>query len=397
MRVLSVVNVPPHLEVSGAANAARSLSFALNEFCQVDLVQAAPVAGHTTADGLSERRVVASNPLDPISWLVPNRVRTPFYRTDIAELVPKYDLAHLHNPIPALELRRIARACTASEVPYVVSTHGIVEVAAGGEAYGFGRLGELAWRKLIVEPFSEVVRSAALNYALSPADVDILVDMGVTNERIRIVPNGVDMPPPIRDEDLELFAIKYGLPWPKTGEPVLLFVGNHTRNKGLPILIEALANSVRPYTLIAAGSKRDHIDYAEAMASAGPDQHMIFPGFVADEDVAALFQYADLLVFPTLADTFPLVILEAMAAGLAILSTRVGGIPFQVAPECGLLVPPGDAPALGEALERLTADPVRLREMGEAGRAHVEAHFQWRTAAGSAYDGYKTLVSPQKH
>lgn len=393
MKVMAYVNVPPHLEASGAANAARRLSVALARHCEIELVVPGDRPETRPLGPISERVVQAHNPLSVAAGLLPNRVLTPFYRTNAADLVAGYELVHLHNPIPAFELRRVARACRHLGVPYVLSTHGIVEVEAGRQAYGLGRLETWAWRKLVAEPFREVVAGATRLFALSRAGVEILTTMGVSSDRVRVVPNGVDVPELMDQAAARLHAVRNSLPWPKPDAPVILFVGNHTRNKGLPVLLEALHATDRPYFLIAAGSKRSHIDYEAFAAGLAPHQHVRFPGFVPESEVAGLYQYADLLILPTLADTFPLVVLEAMAGGLAVLATRVGGIPHQLPPECGVLVSPGDAAALRRAFESMTRDRETLAAMGRAGRAHVSANFSWDTAAELAHAGYAEIVA----
>ncbi|MFC7556179.1 glycosyltransferase [Pseudoroseomonas wenyumeiae] len=125
-----------------------------------------------------------------------DRYSTLFYRSDLSEIVARgnYDLVHLHNPLPALEMARVAQACIARRIPYVVSTHGINEVANGSRIYGFDRLRRLAWENLVVRPVSRVVRQANAVFALSPADVPIVRDMGFRGDP-DIVCNGVPCPP----------------------------------------------------------------------------------------------------------------------------------------------------------------------------------------------------------
>jgi glycosyltransferase involved in cell wall biosynthesis len=84
----------------------------------------------------------------------------------------------------------------------------------------------------------------------------------------------------------------------------------------------------------------------------------------------------DVFVLPTKKDFSPLAILEAAACGLAVVATDVGGIPEQVEHGVtGLLVPPGDATALAGAIDALVSDPAKRRDMGAAGRARIERHF----------------------
>jgi len=93
-------------------------------------------------------------------------------------------------------------------------------------------------------------------------------------------------------------------------------------------------------------------------------------------EVLPLYERADLFVLPTWREGFPIVVIEAMAAGLPVVSTPVGAIPEIVREGIdGLLVPPRDAQALTQALAVLLGDPERRREMGLAGRERVKAHF----------------------
>jgi glycosyltransferase involved in cell wall biosynthesis len=107
------------------------------------------------------------------------------------------------------------------------------------------------------------------------------------------------------------------------------------------------------------------------------------PGIYVYRDVAPnsellkrLYATADLFVLPTLADCFPLVIQEAMAAGLPVVATDVGAIREAVRDgETGLLLPPGDVHALAVALATLVADPAARQAMGVRGRAMAEQSF----------------------
>ena len=84
----------------------------------------------------------------------------------------------------------------------------------------------------------------------------------------------------------------------------------------------------------------------------------------------------DILVQPSLRETFGRVLIEAMASRKPVIATRVGGMPeIVVDGESGLLVPPEDPPALAAAILSLLQDPAHVRAMGEAGRCRVEEHF----------------------
>ncbi len=397
MKILAAIVIPPHLGVSGAVNAGVGLSRALAEFCSVDI---ALMADSDSVEQVGQARLLrrrAHNPLSFTRTFLPDRVRTLLYRSTIPDLVAKggYDLVHIHNPIPTLEMRRIAAACVDRGVPYVVSTHGFVEVTSGGQAFAVKPYELLAWRLLVEQPLRFVVANATMMFATSPADVAILQGMHVPEQKIALVTNGVDpfFCEPPSDAEIAAVCKRFSLPTVKNeSTPVCFFLGNHTNNKGLSVLVEAFAQTDRPYLLIVGGKQRPAIPYATYTARCRPGQRMIFTDSLSNAEARALFNYADLFVFPSLADTLPLVVLEAMASGLPVLSTTVGGIPFQVDTTCGCLVPPGDPVALRVAFETMTANPALLHKMGEAAIRRVREKFDWRQSANVAFRNYQAMI-----
>jgi glycosyltransferase involved in cell wall biosynthesis len=398
MRVLAAVIAPPHLHVSGAVNAGIGLSRALARHCDVDI---AVMSSAASEERVGEARLLkrpTSNPLAFTEGWLPNKVRTLLYRSDIPDIIHSgaYDLVHLHNLLPTLEMRRIARASRARGVPYVLSTHGFVEFASDGRAYALRLHERAAWKYLIEEPLQEVVRHASMAFATSPVDIEILRRRySVPLERVRLVTNGVnpfyhDAPHP-----LEIDHVRRRFALPATRDPhvpICMFLANHTANKGLPVLLDAFTSSERPYVLIVGGQARPEIPYGNWTSRCRPGQRIVITDALTDVEIRALFHRSDLFVLATLADTLPLVILEAMASGLPVLSTRVGGIPFQVDASCGLLVEPGNAAAFRDGFERLTADPVRLEALGEEARRAVRARFDWERSAEAAVAAYRSIL-----
>ncbi len=397
MRVLATIIVPPHLSASGAVNAGLALSRAVAEHCTVDVALMASIDGAERLGQAMLYRRRAVTPFYTLTSRLPNRFRTLFYRSDLPELVQRgsYDLVHIHNPVPTLEMRRIARACRRVGTPYVVSTHGFVEVMSAEQAYGL-RLHERVALKLLMQlPLREVVDHAAMIFALSPQERPLLHRLGVADVKIAVVTNGVNeyyYAEPTHDE-INTVRATFGLP--AQGEqdtPVAMFLGNHTQNKGLNVLLAAFLSLEIPYQLVVAGKKRENIDYLGYAARCLPGQRIVFTDSVSDTEVRALLHCADLFVFPSLADTLPLVVLEAMATGLPVLATTVGGIPYQVDDSCGRLVPPGDVPALRRALEDLFDRRATLKALGVTARRRVRERFDWGRSATEALKHYQAIL-----
>jgi glycosyltransferase involved in cell wall biosynthesis len=115
-------------------------------------------------------------------------------------------------------------------------------------------------------------------------------------------------------------------------------------------------------------------------ARPGPvDAFTRFIGWQSQEELPARLREADLLVMPTIAqEALGRTAVEAMAAGRAVVASRIGGLPFTVADGAtGLLFEPGDAEDLARKIETLLDDPALRERMGLAGRRRFEEHYAW--------------------
>ena len=398
MKILAAIIIPPHLSASGAANAGKKLSASLANYCDVDI---AILSLEEATSNIGKATLLArksSNILSFTKGFLPNKFRTLFYRGDIPSLIchGDYDLVHIHNVVPTLEAKRVAQACVNQGIPYVISAHGFFEIASGGTAYSLKYLHEkLAWKFFIEKPFAYTIEHAERIFATSPLDYSLLNNLGIEDQRIRLVTNGVNEVFHNKSSPQQIASICNRLNLPKLSDktvPVGIFLGNHTRNKGIDVLLEAFSQIQKPFILIVCGQKRDGIDYDRFSAKHSQHQQIIFTGWVSDEDIIALFQYADLFVYPTLSDTLPLVVLEAMASGLPIISTKVGGIPYQVDKSCGVLVDSGNPQAIKEAFEQITEDKQKLAVMGSNANQIVKAKFNWDRSAQQAFAFYQEML-----
>jgi glycosyltransferase involved in cell wall biosynthesis len=183
-------------------------------------------------------------------------------------------------------------------------------------------------------------------------------DYGVEADKVEVIPPGID---------LETWNFSRGDV--KSRPFRILFVGGDFRRKGGEILLTAFRNELQDCELDIVTRDRVDIEGLRGVRvhhGLGPNA----PGLMA------LYEHADLFAFPTFGDVLPIVVMEAMASGLPVITTRVGAIDEQIKDGVtGFLIPPNDPGALAAVARRLVFDPILRREMGAAARQTAERLF----------------------
>jgi glycosyltransferase involved in cell wall biosynthesis len=397
LRVAAVVITPPTFKASGGVSAAIQLTQRIARLTDSTLFLMAENDGETIEDGLRFFRQKAKNPLLPLQKLLPRQLVSIAWRPDMKTWLRegRFDIVHFHNPHPPGALKAAAEACMGLGIPYVISTHGFVEFNEFSRGFGVPSWQKPLLETLVRRPVVYVAQNAARVLMLSPQEEPILESMGVETRNLRVVSNGVDpfFAETLSDADRQGLIARFNLP---SDRPLMLYVGNHTANKGLDVLLRALPLMREKAVAVVAGAIRSREEHARLLAEngmSGADRRLLFTDFITREELRALYQTVDVFVFPSRADTLPLVVLEAMASRLPVVSTTIGGIPFEVTPDAGILMEPGDPVPLAAALDQLCADPALRRTMGDAGRARVMKLFNWESSAEQAVAIYKEILA----
>jgi glycosyltransferase involved in cell wall biosynthesis len=179
----------------------------------------------------------------------------------------------------------------------------------------------------------------------------------------RWIPSGVDVPREVGDE---------------ADPPEVLFVGRLSEEKGIRELVQATEG----LNLVVAGD--------------GPLRGLVpnALGFVPHAEAQRLIGRAAVVALPSHREGMPLVLLEAMAHGRAVVATPVGGIPSLVEDGVtGLSVPKGDPVALREAITRLLGNPALRRKLGAAARGRVEEVASWDRVVGETLAAYEAALA----
>ncbi len=215
--------------------------------------------------------------------------------------------------------------------------------------------------------------------AVSESVKESLAKQGIPPDRVRVIPNGIDVQSYDRAVERDRIVRELDLPFEGA---IVGYVGRLSEQKGLRELLQAATSVCAQISLahfLIVGE--DHVsggrycrELEQVAVRLGLDRRVRFLGYRAD---AARLMYAlDIFVLPSWIEGMPVTILEAMAAGKPVVATPVGGVPEVVVEgETGLLVPPRDPDRLAEAITFLIKNPEIARRMGEAGRERVRQHF----------------------
>lgn len=203
---------------------------------------------------------------------------------------------------------------------------------------------------------------------------DVVENERFWGRKIRLIYNGIDVCVPPAEPIARLVPDLPDL----AGNPVVTYVANLFSYKGHRDLVRAARAVVDEFPsvrFLLVGRDAGAMDAVrEEIASLGLGRHVVLTGPRRDAD--GIIAASDLVVHPSHEEGFSNVILEAMAAGKAVVAARVGGVPEAVEDGVtGILVPARDPPAMANALLSLLRDPVRARAMGEAGRRRAADRF----------------------
>jgi glycosyltransferase involved in cell wall biosynthesis len=181
-------------------------------------------------------------------------------------------------------------------------------------------------------------------------------------------------------------------------DPVVLYLGDISRQKGVHDLVAALAET--PELRLVCGGltpASGGLEPTELAGIPGVNGRISFPGWLGPESKRAALSKAGVFVLPSYAEGLPMALLEAMAWGIPVIATPVGGIPELITHgENGLLVQPGDVPALTRALRDLAGN-VELREkLGRAARARIDQAYALDSVLGRLGKIYRRYGIPER-
>ncbi|MFN8496549.1 MAG: glycosyltransferase family 4 protein [Anaerolineae bacterium] len=245
---------------------------------------------------------------------------------------------------------------------------------------GAYRLARLGWRlPRLLYLWRAAAPSVARWIAVSPSvATENRREIGFPADGVTFVPNGVDVAR-FRPDAAARQATRERL-GVAPHAPLLAIATRLEAEKGVQVAIDALSRAQEhtPAVRMVIAGHGSHFEALDRQVRRlGLSQRVTFLGLVAHEELPGILAAADIFIMPSLChEAFPLSIVEAMAAGLPVVASRVGGVGAAVTDGVtGALVGPGDDRALGAAIVRLASDPTRRQAMGAIARRTAEARF----------------------
>jgi glycosyltransferase involved in cell wall biosynthesis len=239
------------------------------------------------------------------------------------------------------------------------------------------RAGQLAAQRRLYERFDAIVVHSA------HGRTRLTDELGIDPERVHVIPHGAfahladrpSQPPPFETE-----------------KPVVLCFGLMRPYKGIDLLLDAWRGIDDAELWIAGMPKFD----IAPLRRAAPANVRFVPRFIGDTELPAYFQRADLVVLPYREIDQSGVLFTALAFGVPLLLSDVGGFPEIAATGAARTFPAGEAPALHAALRELLSDPAALSAMAERAHAAAAGPYSWDAIAQRTLRLYHSLTSPEK-
>lgn len=286
-----------------------------------------------------------------------------------------FDIVHIHTPLPPI---------IHTSLPIILTVHTLEKTGTNMIYPNINYLTNKVFSYLINYLECRLVKNANIVTAVSSVVAkEIEMSFGLNTNKVKVIGNAVDT---------ELF-IPSGS---KEKIPYVLFSGRLYVRKGLYDLLESakiVCQKIPSLKFLIAGSGPLERNIRRIIKKEGLSQKVILLGKLDLKSLLKYYQNATVLVLPSYAESFPTVILEAMACGIPVVATAVGDVPkIVINGKTGFLVPSRDPEALGQAILKILKDKILRKNLGENCRKLVEIKYSWNGLSDKIVDYYEQLA-----
>jgi len=309
---------------------------------------------------------------------------TPSMLFAVKDRIKSFDVVHIHgnrttqSPILHYFLKK-------NSVPYIVQAHGGLPMISGNR---LKRLYDLFFGHNLLKDASKVI-------ALSRVEAEQYRSMGVPEEKIEVIPNGIDLSEYAVLPPKGCFKKKFGI---SDDEKIVLYLGRIHRIKGIDILVKAFTNVIKKLDavrLVIVGPDDGYLREVKALIKTlNIDDNVLITGPLYGKDKLEAYVDAEVYVLPSRYETFPMTVLEAYACGKPVIASKVGGLPDLVTNgQTGLLVDPGNIVQLTKNILYLLDHADGAIEMGLQGKQFVKENFTIKKVTDKLQGLYSDVLS----
>jgi len=304
-------------------------------------------------------------------WRSKTFIVTPNMFSLLSKNLSNYDVIHIHDcrsfqGISAFLFSKMRN------VRYVFQPHGSYLSSLPGSLAK--STAKLALDKLVSY---RIINNASKIIALSQVEAMQLKTIGVPEEKIAIIPNGIDLSEYADLPPKGCFKKKFNI---KEDEKIILYLARIHKIKGVDILVRAFANVIKKLDdvrLVVVGPDDGYLGELETLIKAlKMENNVLITGPLYGRDKLEAYVDADVYVLPSRYETFPMTVLEAYACSKPVIASKVGGLEdLAINGETGLLVDLGNTEQLARNILYLLNDDGRAKEMGLRGKQFVKENF----------------------
>lgn len=301
----------------------------------------------------------------------------PLVQTFAQEWKP--DIIHTVPPIASDAALQAGSECGVPVVASVLS-HVEAQWARLEARWGRARLFRFLESRALRKPYSQII-------CLTQRSQQVLIDEGVPPERVVYVPHAVDISQ-FHTDVVPRFRLQLNIP---KEAMVIGYAGALTRDKGFDQLLGAMLQlkSVADLHLLVAGDSSNLQEWKEEFGQWG----VHFLGRLEHQEMPAFMASLDLFVIPSYTETLPTTLLEALATGVPVLATAVGGITDFLQKVGGILLESPETAFIVQALENWHGRRVELEQLGVQGQRYVRAHHNWKRTSELTEGVYQSCLA----
>ena len=295
-----------------------------------------------------------------------------------------FDLVHVHEYTTYQNII-VHEFAKKYNIPYILQAHGSLP-----------KIGRTT-RKWLFEVFfgRRLLRDASKVIALTDVEAQQYRDMKVPDEKIIVIPNGIDLSeyavlPPTRS-----FKRKFGI---KDEEKIVLYLGRLHKIKGVDVLVKAFTHIIKnldDVRLVVVGPDDGSLDELQTLVKdMGVGNKVLFTGPLYGLEKIEAYVDSEVYVLPSRYEIFGMTVLEAYACGKPVIVSNVGGLKdLVINGETGLLVEPGNKEQLAKNILHLLNDNERAKKMGLTGKKFVERNFTIEKTVDALEDLYREIAA----